>query len=80
MSTSTIPDQIGWKDNAFALIMSTVFNGNTLVSRLKKRPKESSSKAKTAQKLFGDQPTKELEISQPYNSYNHQIEGVNITN
>jgi hypothetical protein len=54
--------QIGWKDNAFALTISTVFDGSARVTTVRKQPKETSTNAKTARVPFGDQPTKELEI------------------
>ena len=40
--------QIGWKDQAFVLMMSSFISGDRRVLRLRKRPKETSSKAKTA--------------------------------
>ena len=63
----------GWKDNAFALAMSTVHTEKGLVRRLRKRPKETSSNAKTARKPFGNQPTKELDIPILYDEYNHHM-------
>jgi hypothetical protein len=54
--------QMGWKDNALALTMSTVFDGSACVTIVRKRPKKTSTNAKTARVPFGDQPTKELEI------------------
>jgi hypothetical protein len=53
-TTSGLVCQIGWKDNAFAFAMSTVFNGKEKVTQLQKRPKKTLSKAKTAYVLFGD--------------------------
>jgi hypothetical protein len=70
--------QMGWKDNAFALTMSTVFDGSARVTTVQKRPKETSTNAKTARVPFGDQPTKELEIPQVYDFYNHKIGAVDI--
>jgi hypothetical protein len=70
--------QMGWKDNTFALIMSTVFDGSARVTTVRKRPKETSTNAKTARVPFGDQPTKELEIPQVYDFYNHKMEAVDI--
>ena len=39
---------IGWKDQAFVLMMSSFMSGDECVLQLRKRPKETSSKAKTA--------------------------------
>ena len=44
----------GWKDNAFALAMTIVHTADGSVRRLRRRPKETSSMAKTARKPFGD--------------------------
>ncbi len=54
--------QIGWKDQAFVLIMSSMLSGNEKVLRLRKRPKETSSRARTAREPFGSNATKELLI------------------
>jgi hypothetical protein len=59
--------------------MLTVNNRKSKVTKVQKRLKKTSSKAKTAQVLFEDQLTKELEISKLYNCYNHNILAVNIT-
>jgi hypothetical protein len=53
---------IGWKDQVFVLIISSVISGNKKVLRLRKRPKKTSSKAKTSRVLFGNNTTKELLI------------------
>jgi hypothetical protein len=77
MSTeSNLVCQTGWKDNAFALMMSTVMDGNEQVERERKRPKETSSKAKTARVPFGDQPTKKLMIPRLYDGYNYNMGAV----
>jgi hypothetical protein len=39
---------VGWKDQAFVLMVSSIWSGDQRVIRLRKRPKETSSKAKTA--------------------------------
>ena len=53
-TVSNLVNQCGWKDNAFALTMSTVYDGKSKVTRVRKRPKKTSSKAKTAHVPFGD--------------------------
>jgi hypothetical protein len=70
--------QMGWKDNAFAPTMSTVYDGTARVTTVRKRPKETSTSAKTARVPFGDQPTKALEIPEVYNFYNHKMGAVDI--
>jgi hypothetical protein len=73
---SNLVCQTGWKDNAFALIMSTVMDGNAQVEGERKRPKETSSKAKTSRIPFGDLPKKRLMIPQLYDGYNHNMGAV----
>lgn len=70
---SGLVNQCGWKDNAFVLTMSTVDDGKSKVTRLRKRPKKTSSKAKTSRVPFGDQPTKELDIPVVYDKYNNKM-------
>jgi hypothetical protein len=70
---------VGWKDNTFALAISIFHTISGRVTRVRKQPKETSSNAKTTRKPFGDQPTKELEIPVLYDSYNHKIGAVDIT-
>jgi hypothetical protein len=77
-TASGLVNQCGWKDNAFALTMSTVNDGKSKVTRVRKRPKKTSSKAKTARVPFGDQPTKELEIPELYDCYNHNMLAVDV--
>jgi hypothetical protein len=77
-TASGLVNQCGWKDNAFALTMSTVHDGKSRVTRVRKRPKKTLSKAKTARVLFGDKATKELEIPELYDYYNHNMLAVNI--
>ena len=59
-------------------MMSTYWDGDQKVLRLRKRPKLSSSKAKTARKPFGGEPTKMMEIPQVYDAYNHQMGAVDL--
>jgi hypothetical protein len=68
--------QTRWKDNAFALIESTVMDGEHQTLRNRKRPKETSSKAKTARKPFGDQPRKDLWIPAVFDKYNYNMNAV----
>ena len=72
-TASGLVNQCGWKDNAFVLTMSTVDDGKSKVTRLRKRPKKTSSKAKTSRVPFGDQRTKELDIPVVYDKYNNKM-------
>lgn len=71
-------NQIGWKDNAFALTMTTYWEADKKVLRLRKRPKLSSSKAKTARLPFGDLGEKEMWVPELYDAYNHNMGAVDI--
>ena len=75
---SGLVNQLGWKDMAFALMMTTVHDAKGRVTCVRKRPKATSTSAKTARKPFGDQTTRELEIPEPYHAYNHSMNGVDI--
>jgi hypothetical protein len=68
--------QVGWKDNAFVLMMSSLMSGDTKTKRLRKRPKETSSKAKTTRIPFSNQPTKELYIPSIADGYNYHMGAV----
>jgi hypothetical protein len=58
--------------------MLTVYNRTDYVTIVQRRPKKTLTNTKTAQVLFKDQPTKELEILEVYHKYNHKILKVNI--
>jgi hypothetical protein len=67
---------VGWKDQAFVLMMSSVLSGDEQVVRLRKRPKETSSKAKTSRVPFGKEAIKELRIPVIADEYNYQMGAV----
>jgi hypothetical protein len=75
---SGLVNQCGWKNNAFALTMLIVHNGKSRVTKVRKRPKKTLFKAKTARVPFGNKATKELKIPELYNCYNHNMLAVNI--
>jgi hypothetical protein len=52
-------------------------SGNKRVERLRKRPKETSSKAKTIRKPFGKEPVKVLSIPVIADRYNYYMGAVN---
>ena len=56
--------------------MSSVLSGNEQVKRLKRRLKETSSKAKTSRVPFGKEAIKELNIPVITDEYNHHIGAV----
>jgi hypothetical protein len=68
--------QTAFKDSALALTQSPVLNGEAKVSCARKRPKETSSKAKTARVPFIDQAKRWLEIPVLYDEYNHNMGAV----
>jgi hypothetical protein len=68
---------VGWKDQAFVLMMSFFMSGDERVERLRKRPKETSSKAKTARKPFGKEPVKVLSIPAIADRYNYHMAAQN---
>ena len=68
---------IGWKDQAFVLIMSSVLSGNEQIIRLRRRPKETSSKVKMSRVPFGNITIKEFSIPIIVDEYNYYIGAVN---
>lgn len=68
---------IRWKDQAFVLIMSSFISGDERVIRTRKKPKETSSKAKPARApLTDDEATKELSIALIADQYNYKMGAV----
>jgi hypothetical protein len=67
---------VGWKDQAFVLMMSFVLSGAERVVRLRKRPKETSSKAKTSRVPFREEAIKELSIPVIADAYNYHMGAV----
>jgi hypothetical protein len=57
-------------------MISSVLSGNEHVIRLRKRSKETSSKAKTSRIPFGEEAVKELNISTVADEYNYHIRAV----
>ncbi len=54
-----------------------LYIGNLKVIRKRKRPKETSSKAKTSQIPFSNEPTKELSIPAIADRYNYNMGAIN---
>lgn len=73
VTPSNLVSQTGWKDNSYVLTISTVLDSKEQVLRNRKRPKKSSSRAKTSRVPFGDEPTKDLLIPALYDEYNHKM-------
>jgi len=57
-------------------MISSFISGDERVNRLRKRPKETSSKAKTARKPFGKDPIKVLSIPAIADGYNYHMGAV----
>lgn len=68
--------QTAWKDNAVVLAQTNVIPEGERVTRLRSRPKATSSKAKTSRVPFGDEPQKNLPIPKLYDEYNYQMGAV----
>jgi hypothetical protein len=68
---------VGWKDQAFVLIMSSFILGDERILQLRKRPKETSSKVKTTRVPFGNQAIKVLSIPAIADGYNYYMGAVN---
>jgi hypothetical protein len=63
--------------SSFCFIISSVLLGDKKVVRLRKRPKKTSSKAKTTREPFGNKVVKGLEIPAIADGYNYYIGAVN---
>jgi hypothetical protein len=61
-------------------MISSVLSGDKKVIWLRKRPKETSSKAKTAREPFGSEAVKELEIPAIIDGYNHHMGAIDEFN
>jgi hypothetical protein len=64
---------IAWKDNALVLFISTVDDGSQVTKKLRKRPLETSSSAKTSRVPFRGQARALLNIPAFNDDYNHGI-------
>jgi hypothetical protein len=62
---------MAWKDNALVLFMSTVDDGSQVIEKLRKRPSETSSSAKTSRVPFNGQARALLDIPLFDDLYNH---------
>ncbi len=60
--------------------MSSILLGNEWIAQLRRRPKETSSKAKTLRVPFGKEPIKELSIPTIIDKYNYYIGTINAFN
>jgi hypothetical protein len=65
---------VKWKDQAFVLIMSSFMSSDEQVIRIRKKPKETSFKAKTTRAPFtDDEVIKELSIPLIADRYNYKM-------
>ena len=65
-----------WKDSNVVIFMSTVHDGQSKISRKRRRPAATSTSAKTARARFGDCSVKVLNIPTFIDLYNHYMNGV----
>ena len=79
-STDNLINYIAWKDNALVLFMPTVNDGVEKIEKMRKRPSETSTSAKTARLPFGDHAQKLLEIPEFDELYNHEMGAVDEGN
>ena len=71
--------QTAWKDQAMVLMLSTVYtNNNQTIERNRRRPKATSTSAKTSRQPFGDCSRKMLAIPVIVDDYNHYMGAVDI--
>ena len=68
--------EFAWKDQNVVLFMSTVSNGRKTVKRLRRRLAKTAINARTSRAMFGEMTTKELDIPEFINMYNHYMNGV----
>ncbi|KAG4430136.1 hypothetical protein IFR05_014381 [Cadophora sp. M221] len=66
-------NMVAWKDNAVVLSMSTASDALGRVERLRKRPSETSSAAKTARVPFGTYARARLEIPESEHFYSMEM-------
>lgn len=77
ISDDNLVMQFAWKDNSLCLFQSTIHTGfESDIIRARKRPSETSTKAKTARVPFGDDPVKDLPVPSFIDEYNHNMNHV----
>jgi hypothetical protein len=69
-------NQIAWKDNALVLFLTSVFKGDELVKRKRKRPNTMEARARPIQRFFGEEAVKEFEIPSFAAIYNDEMNHV----
>ena len=70
--------QLSWKDQNVVLFMTTVSNGREFKSRLRRRPTKTATNARTSRAPFQGNETKELDIPEFIDTYNHFMNGVDV--
>ena len=70
--------QLAWKDQNVVLFMTTVSNGREFKSRLRRRPTKTATNARTSRAPFQGNETKELDIPEFIDTYNHFMNGVDV--
>lgn len=69
-------NQIAWKDNSLVLFLSTVFKGDEVINRWRKRPTTDKIAARLIQRFFGDEPVKLIPIPSIAAAYNDEMNAV----
>ena len=72
-------NQISWRDNDIVLFLTTMYRVSETVVTLRRRPKTTNTThKKLAKAAFGDAITKEFEIPQCIDDYNHSMGAIDI--
>jgi hypothetical protein len=69
-------NQIAWKDNSLVLFLTSVFKGDELVKRKRKRPNTMEARARPIQRFFGDEAVKDFNIPLVAAIYNDEMNHV----
>ncbi|KJZ70015.1 hypothetical protein HIM_10596 [Hirsutella minnesotensis 3608] len=72
-------NQLAWKDNALVLILSTVYTGEEVKQRIRRRPNSlTKPQQKAIKREFADQPIKQLPVPTVIAEYNDHMGGVDV--
>ena len=71
-------NQIGWKDNALVLFLTSVYTGDEVITCIRKRPNTDKARGRAILQMFGNQSKKELVIPAVGANYNNEMNSVDI--
>jgi Transposase IS4 len=74
---------LAWQDNNIVLALSnihTVNKAEDFCEKLRRRPAKTSTNARIVRQVFGEEPTKELQIPRFIDDYNRYMGGVDLAN